>query len=67
MAKKKPCKDCEKKDNYGPLVIIAPQWVLSSEAFTKFVEKNREDGGYVTVNFTGTPGGCIPTPGHPCK
>lgn len=67
MAKKK-CKDCEKKtDNYGPLVIVAPQWVLGEPAFLEFVQETRHEGGYVDVLITGVPGGCIPTPTKPCK
>jgi hypothetical protein len=64
--KKKPC-NCkkEKSENYGPLVIVAPQWVLSNEAFTTFVQETRHEGGYVDVLITGVPT-CIPTPGHPC-
>lgn len=62
---KKPC-DCKKEDNYGPLVIVAPQWVLGQPAFKEFVEDARKEGGYVDVLITGVPTGCIPTPGHPC-
>jgi len=63
---KKNCK-CKHGGNYGPLVIVAPQWVLGNPAFKDFVQETREDGGYVDVLITGVPGGCIPTPGHPCK
>ncbi len=65
-AKKKPCKDCKKDDNYGPLVIVAPQWVIGEPAFREFVQETRHEGGDVDVLITGTPGGCIPTPLHPC-
>lgn len=64
--KKKSCKDCAKKeDNYGPLVIVAPQWVLGNPAFLEFVQETRHEGGYVDVLITGIPP-CVPTPGHPC-
>jgi len=66
MTKKKPCKCKEKKaDNYGPIVIVAPQWVLANKDFATFVQSAREEGGYVDVLITGVPP-CIPTPGHPC-
>ena len=65
--KKKPCKDCKKSDSYGPLVIVAPQWVLGQPAFKTFVKSARKEGGYVDVLITGVPTGCIPTPSHPCK
>jgi len=62
--KKKPCKDCaKKKDNYGPLVIVAPQWCLQHTSFTKFVDAMRKEGAYVDVLITGhpTPPNCPPT------
>jgi len=70
MAKKKakPCNCKEKKkeaNSYGPLVIVAPQWVLGNKDFTTFVESAREEGGYVDVLITGVPA-CIPVPGKPC-
>ena len=65
--KKKPCKCKDKKtDNYGPLVIVAPQWVLQNPEFSTFVKETREDGGYVDILITGVPN-CIPRPGFPCK
>lgn len=62
MAKKK----CKCDENYGPLVIVAPQWVLGQPAFREFVQETREYGGYVDVLITGVPTGCIPTPNNPC-
>lgn len=69
MAKKtKPCKDCkDKKYDIGPLVIVAPQWVIGSPVFREWVQETRENGGYVDVLITGVPTGCIPTPNRPCK
>ncbi len=66
MAKKK-CKDCDGKYELGPLVIVAPQWVIGFPQFAEFVQETREHGGYVDVLITGVPTGCIPTPNHPCK
>ena len=36
--KKKPCRCKTEVGTYGPLVIVAPQWVLGQPAFKEFVE-----------------------------
>lgn len=66
--KKKPCKDCEEKYDNGPLVIVAPQWVLEKKSFISFVKDARKHGAYVDVIITGhpTPPPCPPTNPH-CK